>query len=155
MKKIHFLLIILVLSTIITNNTHALSLIENNTIDDGNQNCTKFQQDLRLYDGPNNKKSEAVFELQNSLIQENYLKTQSTGFFGLLTLNALKKYQRDHGLPNTGYMGKMTRRILRNQFCQNEFVPICDYAAPPQGCNYVPGPDYNPNNQCGMVLFCS
>lgn len=31
---------------------------------------------------------------------------------------------------------------------------MCDYAAPPQGCNYVSGPNYNPQNGCGMVLKC-
>jgi hypothetical protein len=33
-------------------------------------------------------------------------------------------------------------------------LAICDYAAPPVGCNYVPGPGYNSQTQCGMVLKC-
>ena len=31
---------------------------------------------------------------------------------------------------------------------------ICDYAAPPQGCNYVSGPNYDPVTSCGMILSC-
>lgn len=31
---------------------------------------------------------------------------------------------------------------------------ICDYAAPPAGCSYVPGPNYNRETSCGMVLAC-
>ena len=31
---------------------------------------------------------------------------------------------------------------------------ICDYAAPPSGCTYVPGPNFNPDTMCGMVLSC-
>jgi peptidoglycan hydrolase-like protein with peptidoglycan-binding domain len=34
-------------------------------------------------------------------------------------------------------------------------TPICEYAAPSQGCSYVPGPNYNPNTQCGLVISCS
>ncbi len=33
-------------------------------------------------------------------------------------------------------------------------LAICDYAAPPQGCNYVAGPNYNAQTMCGMVLRC-
>lgn len=31
---------------------------------------------------------------------------------------------------------------------------MCDYAAPPEGCQYVPGPDYDEASSCGMVLQC-
>lgn len=31
---------------------------------------------------------------------------------------------------------------------------VCDYAAPPPGCSYVNGPDYNSTTRCGMVLTC-
>lgn len=30
----------------------------------------------------------------------------------------------------------------------------CDYAAPPTGCNYVQGPNYDPTTSCGMILSC-
>lgn len=33
-------------------------------------------------------------------------------------------------------------------------IAMCDYAAPPQGCSYVPGPSYDPNTQCGLELKC-
>ena len=32
--------------------------------------------------------------------------------------------------------------------------PMCDYAAPPEGCKYLPGANYNKITQCGMVLVC-
>lgn len=35
-----------------------------------------------------------------------------------------------------------------------EPIAICDYAAPPAGCSYVPGPNYNRETSCGMVLAC-
>ncbi len=36
----------------------------------------------------------------------------------------------------------------------NGLVAVCDYAAPPEGCTYVAGPNYNPTTMCGMVLSC-
>ncbi len=33
--------------------------------------------------------------------------------------------------------------------------PMCSYPPPPAGCQYVPGPDYDPNTGCGMTLLCS
>lgn len=35
-----------------------------------------------------------------------------TGFFGILTLSAVKKYQREQGLPATGFCGPLTRARL-------------------------------------------
>lgn len=33
-------------------------------------------------------------------------------------------------------------------------MQICEYAAPPQGCDYVAGPNYDAKTQCGLVLKC-
>lgn len=35
-----------------------------------------------------------------------------------------------------------------------EATVMCDYAAPPQGCAYVPGPNFDGGSRCGMVLEC-
>jgi uncharacterized protein YgiM (DUF1202 family) len=32
---------------------------------------------------------------------------------------------------------------------------VCDYAAPPEGCEYVQGSAYDPSTHCGMVLSCT
>lgn len=53
-----------------------------------------------------------VRELQLRLIKEGYLQAEVTGYFGPLTLAAVKKYQQAHSLPVTGYVGPMTRSIL-------------------------------------------
>jgi peptidoglycan hydrolase-like protein with peptidoglycan-binding domain len=37
-----------------------------------------------------------------------------TGFFGYLTLAAVKRYQTEHGIINTGYVGKLTRGSLNS-----------------------------------------
>ncbi len=55
--------------------------------------------------------SRDVYALQNFLFREGYLSSYSslTGHFGPLTLSAVKKFQKAHGITPTGYMGALTR----------------------------------------------
>ena len=57
--------------------------------------------------------SDAVKELQERLRAEGYFTyATSTGFFGPITLKAVKAYQKANKLPQTGLVGSMTRAIL-------------------------------------------
>jgi hypothetical protein len=99
-----------------------------------------------------------VIELQNALTEAGFLKGEATGYFGVNTLKAVKKYQKANSINPTGFVGEKTRAALRSQFCNsgdiNTKPPICDYAAPPTGCNYVKGSEYSSVTQCGMILKC-
>ncbi len=54
-----------------------------------------------------------VTELQKILIAAGYLKIGApTGYFGPLTLAAVKLYQAAHGIPQTGFVGPLTRAAL-------------------------------------------
>lgn len=53
-----------------------------------------------------------VSELQEYLIDRNMLSSGATGFFGALTLRAVKAYQASVGLPTTGFVGPMTREKI-------------------------------------------
>ena len=33
-------------------------------------------------------------------------------------------------------------------------TPVCNYPTTLEGCNYIPGPNYNVTTGCGMVLSC-
>jgi hypothetical protein len=131
--------------------------------------CFMFAQDLKFDDGIKNanllvikfgpdSKISRVIELQNTLIKAGFLKGEATGYFGVNTLKAVKKYQKANGITPTGFVGLKTQGILRSQFCNLGDIsikpPICDYAAPPAGCNYIKGLDYSNITQCGMVLSC-
>ncbi len=59
-----------------------------------------------------NAKGEDVVQLQNLLIAQGYLKAKATGYFGKLTFAAVKAFQKDHKLPVTGFVGKLTRGIF-------------------------------------------
>lgn len=124
--------------------------------------CFLFIKDLKYGDGKRGDgKASDVIDLQNKLKEKGYLSVNPTGYFGPATLSAVKKYQRDNGIIQTGYIGEKTRGQLRSHFCTSVNgvstttpIAVCDYAAPPEGCKYVPGPDYNSASQCGMQLSC-
>jgi len=51
-----------------------------------------------------------VQELQKMLIAQGYLVLKNpTKYFGVMTMKALQKWQKTHGLPATGYFGPMSR----------------------------------------------
>lgn len=58
-------------------------------------------------------RSSSVSELQDFLTVGGYM-NQTTGFFGLVTLKAVKQYQSDNNIPNTGYVGILTRTSINN-----------------------------------------
>lgn len=53
-------------------------------------------------------KGNEVIELQNRLKAEGFFTTNSTGYFGDITLKAVKAYQKAHKLPQTGLVGHLT-----------------------------------------------
>ncbi len=52
--------------------------------------------------------SPEVVNLQNFLIERGYLNYQATGNFLSLTKEAVTSFQRDNGLPTTGYFGPLS-----------------------------------------------
>ena len=68
--------------------------------------------------GVGSTKKEDIVLLQNFLIENGFLQTTATGYFGKLTLAAVKAYQKSLGLPSTGYVGPLTRDAL-SKHCEN------------------------------------
>jgi peptidoglycan hydrolase-like protein with peptidoglycan-binding domain len=58
------------------------------------------------------QRSPQITELQDFLADKGFLAASPTGYFGLLTLKAVKNYQTDRNLPSTGFVGPMTREII-------------------------------------------
>lgn len=67
-------------------------------------------------------KNDSVFELQEYLISKGLLNSSPSGFFGSLTLKAVKEYQTSKGLPSTGYVGALTRAEI-NKDLEAEILP--------------------------------
>lgn len=55
-----------------------------------------------------------VTTLQMVLIQHGYMTGEPTGYFGVVTLKAVKEFQKAHGVNPTGYVGPLTRAVLAN-----------------------------------------
>lgn len=54
-----------------------------------------------------------IYQLQDVLIEQGDLKVSTpTGYFGLLTLDAVKSFQSSNGISSTGYVGSLTRSAL-------------------------------------------
>jgi peptidoglycan hydrolase-like protein with peptidoglycan-binding domain len=64
------------------------------------------------------QKSDSVMELQEFLNDKGLLTSSPTGFFGILTLKAVKSYQTSKGLPSTGFVGQMTRGEINKELAE-------------------------------------
>ena len=55
-----------------------------------------------------------VIELQEFLFTNGYLTVNPTGNYYSLTVNAVKKFQKDNDISQTGYFGPITRSAVNN-----------------------------------------
>ena len=68
-----------------------------------------------------------VSDLQDFLNMNGYLKSGPTGYFGLATFNAVKKFQKACGFAPTGYVGPLTRAKIKeisSAVLDFPFVPV-------------------------------
>ncbi len=80
--------------------------------DSGGNNGTNVQITRNLWLG---SRGMHVIALQTILIQEGYLKTPATGYFGRATYASVQMFQRSNGIPPTGYVGPLTRKELNKK----------------------------------------
>jgi hypothetical protein len=83
------------------------------------KNCFNLLTDLSIgySDDVSNPTEGVIYKLQVFLANEGYLKSEPTGYFGVLTHAAAKAFQKANGLPQTGFVGPMTREVIKNQTC--------------------------------------
>ncbi len=85
--------------------------------------CTNLQNNLRLRSLDSSTNFE-VSKLQDFLQERGYLNTETTGYFGKLTQNAVKSYQSSKNLYPTGYVGYYTRSAIQIDSCSS-LPPVC------------------------------
>lgn len=59
-------------------------------------------------------RGQEVVTLQTMLIERGYLKTEATGYFGFMTLQAVTKFQHANNISPIGVVGPLTRKALMN-----------------------------------------
>jgi hypothetical protein len=75
--------------------------------------CHTYSTNIRLGQSDSSTNTE-VGSLQQTLTAQGYFDAANlgTGHFGPLTLKAVIRYQKDHRIPATGYVGPLTRAAL-------------------------------------------
>ena len=95
--------------------TLVLAVVSDVDPDDGGSQCVLLNFNLKYRSRDANTNGE-VSTLQDFLQSQNYLSSEPTGYFGILTLKAVKDFQRDNGITPTGYVGPITRAKI-NALC--------------------------------------
>lgn len=95
----------------------------NNAVLRANENsnvaCVRFVKHLKYGDGLRTGKQSEVKDLQEALREKGYFNyPESTGYFGTVTKDAVKKYQKNNGIISTGNVFNLTIGQLQKDFCQ-------------------------------------
>src|SRR3989344_1941230 len=101
--------------------------------------CVSLQSSSLRYKSRDINTNGEVSTLQDFLQSENYLNSEPTGYFGLLTLKAVKDFQSANSINPTGYVGPITRAKISTLTCGTTTDPLPTYPIP--GC--PPGALYN------------
>jgi hypothetical protein len=74
--------------------------------------CTNLGKNLHR-----GNETDAVTMLQIFLVEKGFLKEKPSGFFGDLTIAAVKAYQRSLGIKETGMVYDVTREAIKQETC--------------------------------------
>lgn len=78
--------------------------------------CIYLTYDLK-YKSLDKYTNDEVSKVQSFLQERGYLNAEPSGYFGLMTQNAIKSYQTNKGLVSTGYVGTYTRQMIQTDSC--------------------------------------
>ena len=96
--------------------------------------CTALSTNLSY--GNREINGNSVSTLQVFLSTKGYLNSQPTGYFGVLTFAAVKKYQTANGISPTGFVGPITRAQIKTQTCStSSVVPVVANQNSTSGCS--------------------
>jgi len=84
--------------------------------------CVALQSSDLRYRSRDVKTNEEVSAVQDFLQSKGYLNSEPTGFFGILTLKAVKDFQRANSINPTGYVGPLTKEKIKALTCDGTIV---------------------------------
>lgn len=87
-----------------------------------NSTCIEIQTNLNIGNGGTRKSS--IILLQNFLRSQGHLNSESTGYFGPATFNAVKAFQKTRGLQAVGNVGPQTRAEIKKVSCVVAVAPV-------------------------------
>jgi peptidoglycan hydrolase-like protein with peptidoglycan-binding domain len=115
--------------------------------------CVILHNDLR-YRSTDATTGGEVSQLQDFLQAKGFLAIEPTGYFGLLTQAAVKKFQSASGILSYGYIGPVTRGKIQAASCGG--VSTNPTSSPlPDGCR--PGDLFSPTTgeRCNAAIACT
>jgi peptidoglycan hydrolase-like protein with peptidoglycan-binding domain len=142
MKK-YIISLLLVLSVLVPVLSYAQEDVDPNP---DSSACVSITHDLR-YRSRDITTGGDVSALQDFLQSQNYLNSEPTGYFGLLTLKAVKDFQSANSINPTGFVGPVTRAKIKALTCGDVAVTPAPLPTPSptpsndNGC--TPGALYN------------
>jgi peptidoglycan hydrolase-like protein with peptidoglycan-binding domain len=102
--------------------------------DTSNDVCLNLQTSVLRFRSNDMGTNGEVSLLQDFLIDKGYLSGSPTGFYGRLTVNAVKSYQREIGVSPTGNVGPLTKSILMRETCDGyQPLPVPVVISPGNG----------------------
>lgn len=99
-------------SSLVTTNDNLASNDSSGQVLGAYASCVDLGQNL--YRG---MESSSIAKLQGFLIAKNFLTVKATGYFGELTVEAVKSYQSSVGIPATGMVYDVTRQGIKQETC--------------------------------------
>ncbi len=103
--------------------------------DNGSQ-CTDLKYNLTYTKSKDSNTNGEVSDLQFFLQDIGLLDSDPTGYFGKLTFNAVKAFQRQNNLYAYGYVGATTRAVIKSLSCGGGIVST---PTPPTITSVIPG----------------
>ncbi len=98
-------------------------------VEDMQLTCTDLQYTLKLRSKDATTNNE-VTKLQEFLLDIGLLDTDPTGYFGAATMKAVKAFQKQSGLVNSGLVGAYTRQAIKERSCGGGVKPIIETIVP-------------------------
>jgi peptidoglycan hydrolase-like protein with peptidoglycan-binding domain len=85
--------------------------------------CVRITNDLQ-YRSRDTVTNGDVSTLQDFLQAQGYLNAEPTGFFGLMTEAAVKRFQSAEGILSSGFVGPITRARIQARMCVGAVPPV-------------------------------
>lgn len=102
--------------------------------DTSNDVCINLQTPVLRFRSNDVSTNGEVSLLQDFLIDKGYLTGSPTGFYGRLTVNAVKSYQREIGVSPTGNVGPLTKSFIQRETCDGaQPLPVPVVISPGNG----------------------
>ena len=102
--------------------------------DISNDVCINLQTSILRFKSNDASTNGEVSLLQDFLIEKGYLTGSPTGFYGRMTVNAVKSYQREIGVSPTGNVGPLTNSFIMRETCDGaQPLPVPVVISPGNG----------------------